>query len=100
MLGERTSLNTTSNGRQKVEHAMRLRKTVGTSSKQDLCMAKQSLISNRSDDAETERKGSRTAGAAICHLVLLLLQALPKVMSPICCTTAHVSNVTGKRSYL
>lgn len=80
----------------KLNTAMRLRHTVGTSSKQDLCIVKRCLISNRSDDAATERKGPRTAGAAICYLVLLLFHVLPKVRSPICGTTAHVGSVTGK----
>jgi len=92
MLGEMTSLNKTSNGRLKVQHS----NTIMTNSKQDLCIVKRCLISNRSEDAATERKGPRTAGAAICHIVLLLLHELPKVRSPICGSTAHVSSVTGK----
>ena len=80
----------------RLKTAIRLRQTVGTASKQDLCIVKGCLISNRSDDAAAGRKGPCTAVAAICHLVLLLLHVLPKVRSPICRTTAHVSSVTGK----
>jgi hypothetical protein len=83
----------------KLNTAIRLLLTVGITSKQDLCIVKRCLISNRSDDAATERKGPCTAVAAICHLVLLLLHVLPKVRSTICGTTAHVSSVTGKRTY-
>ena len=82
----------------KLNTAIPFRQTVGTSSKQDLCIVKRCLISNRSDDAATERNGSRTAGAAICHLVLLSLHVLLELRSPICGTGAHGSNVNGKNN--
>jgi len=77
----------------KLNTAVPFRQTVGTSSKQDLCIVKRCLISNRSDDAATERKGPVTAGAAICHLP-------SRVTAAPCAAVAHVSKANGKNNLL